>query len=140
MTLIEYVHNAEPDGGEGLVATIVRSGYKSPNGVAFLTGREQPLQVAKMSRRQGEDVEPHVHHERKRVVTQTQEVLIVERGLVLVGFYTGDGRRFDNRTLGPGDVCVLHCNGHSLHFLEDTDLLEVKQGPYAGRELDKRTL
>jgi hypothetical protein len=36
--------------------------------------------------------------------------------------------------LSPGDVMVLLAGGHALRMLEDTVLVEVKQGPYLGVE------
>lgn len=41
-----------------------------------------------------------------------------------------------SRVLGPGDVILLCGGGHSFKMLEDSSMIEVKQGPYAG-ENDK---
>ena len=138
---IEYVFHSDPDGGEGLVATILRSQYDhGPPGTAFLTEPDQPLQVAHMRRSSGEVVPAHVHLERKRVLTLTQEVLAIRSGRVRVDFFTAAGVKFDSKELIGGDVCILHQGGHALEFLADTVMLEVKQGPYSGRDLDKRML
>ena len=32
----------------------------------------------------------------------------------------------------PGDVILLAHGGHKIEVLEDAEILEVKQGPYAG--------
>ena len=34
--------------------------------------------------------------------------------------------------LGAGDVIFLASGGHGFEILEDTDIVEVKQGPYRG--------
>lgn len=137
--VVDYVRSAEPDGGDGLVATIIRGNYYLL-GTRFLTDPEQPLQVAMMLRPAGDRVPAHVHRERKRVITQTQEVLVVRLGVALVTFYTSAGDVFDQTTLRAGDVCVLHGGGHAIDFLQDTLLLEVKTGPYSGKDQDKRML
>ena len=38
------------------------------------------------------------------------------------------------RTLKTGDVILLVSGGHDFEMLEDTDMVEVKQGPYSGVE------
>ena len=40
--------------------------------------------------------------------------------------------------LKAGDVAVLFSGGHGFEILEDTLMLEIKQGPYAGTK-DKET-
>ena len=39
--------------------------------------------------------------------------------------------------LGPGDVILLCDGGHGFVMLEESEIIEVKQGPYAGED-DKR--
>jgi len=34
--------------------------------------------------------------------------------------------------LGPGDVILLATGGHGFQMLEETEMIEVKQGPYVG--------
>ena len=41
-----------------------------------------------------------------------------------------------SRVLGPGDVILLISGGHGFEVLEELNMVEVKQGPYAG-ETDK---
>jgi hypothetical protein len=37
-----------------------------------------------------------------------------------------------SREMGQGDVVALVSGGHGFRLLEDTVLVEVKQGPYSG--------
>ena len=41
-----------------------------------------------------------------------------------------------SRILESGDIIILAAGGHGFEMLEDTEIFEVKQGPYAG-ENDK---
>ena len=38
----------------------------------------------------------------------------------------------ESRILVAGDVVLLARGGHGFEMLEDSELIEVKQGPYAG--------
>jgi mannose-6-phosphate isomerase-like protein (cupin superfamily) len=49
-----------------------------------------------------------------------------------VNFYDEDDAYFTSRELKTGDVILLASGGHGFEFLEETELIEVKQGPYAG--------
>ena len=42
----------------------------------------------------------------------------------------------ESRILQAGDVILLATGGHGFQVLEDLEMIEVKQGPYAG-ETDK---
>ncbi len=55
---------------------------------------------------------------------------------VRVDFYDDDQRYLESRILRKGDVLLLAYGGHGFEMLEPTEMIEVKQGPYAG-EADK---
>ena len=40
----------------------------------------------------------------------------------------------ESRILKSGDVILLVSGGHDFEMLEDTEMIEVKQGPYAGED------
>ena len=40
--------------------------------------------------------------------------------------------------MGEGDFLLLLGGGHSFEMLEDSELIEIKQGPYAGDKDKKR--
>ena len=123
------------DGGDGLVAIIIRN-QKIKRGVEFLTPDYLPQQVALMNHPKGYKVVPHYHPKRVRTVQQTQEVLIIASGKVELTLYMTNKVNV-KRTLAHGDVAILIQGGHSLIMLEDTEIIEVKQGPYHGKEIDK---
>jgi len=65
-------------------------------------------------------------------VVFTREVLLVRSGRMRVDFYTDAGTYAQSRILAAGDVILLAAGGHGFEMLEDTEMIEVKQGPYAG--------
>jgi hypothetical protein len=142
--VIHYVHDPDDlDGGEGLLAFVIPSGHDPniPHSVQFFTDPSDPQQVALIRYPVGHSVAAHVHREHERRVTRTVEVLAVRRGAMFLRVYTSRGRLASELVLLPGDVAVLLAGGHGLTALADLELLEVKNGPYAGsREKDKREL
>lgn len=107
--------------------------------VRFLTDPSLPQQLAVMHRKAGDEVKPHTHRKIKRHITQTTEVLLVVDGEILVSVYEGNGEKVGVMVLTDGDLILLIDGGHSLKVLEDSEIIEVKQGPYAGKD-DKVSL
>jgi hypothetical protein len=53
-----------------------------------------------------------------------------------VDFYSQSKTYLESRILYPNDVILLASGGHGFEMLEQSEIIEVKQGPYAG-EHDK---
>ena len=117
--------------GDQLLAIILRSQFAEP-GIHFLTPDELSQQLAYMRHPQGKIIEPHVHNPVSRSVQFTQEVLFIRRGKLRVDFYDNDRKYIDSRILLTGDVILLATGGHGFEVLEEIEMIEVKQGPYAG--------
>ena len=83
-----------------------------------------------MRRPVGYVIQPHIHKQVDRETTLTQEVLYVRSGRVRVDFYGDDERLRDSREIRTGDVVLLSSGGHGFEMLEESELIEVKQGPY----------
>jgi len=123
---LEHIHH-----NGRLLAIIIGAGFRH-DGIQFFTPNEFSQQLAYMNRPAGYVIPPHVHNPVRREVTHTLEVLFVRRGRVQVDLY-GDGREFvGQRILEAGDVILLVSGGHGFTMLEPTEMIEVKQGPYAG--------
>jgi mannose-6-phosphate isomerase-like protein (cupin superfamily) len=87
-----------------------------------------------MSHPKGKVIQPHSHNPLSREVFYTQEVLFIKKGTLRVDFYDTDHAYLDSRTLRTGDVILLASGGHGFETLEETEMIEVKQGPYAGEQ------
>lgn len=120
---------------DALLAIIIRSDY-CKEGIEFFTPGDFSQQLAYMNRPAGYKIIPHIHNKVQRDVFYTQEVLFVKKGKVKVDFYDDNRNRIDTRIVQTGDVILLASGGHGLEMLEETEMIEVKQGPYAG-EMDK---
>ena len=118
-----------------LISIIIRSHYHAEN-IHFFTPDDFSQQVAYMNREKGYAIPPHIHNLVKREVSYTQEVLFIKSGKVRVDYYDYKGGYLESRILNQGDVVLLSSGGHGFHMLEKSEIIEVKQGPYAG-EKDK---
>lgn len=79
----------------------------------------------------------HYHHSVKREITDLQQMLVVQRGIVAIDFFTPDGEKFREVVLKSGDAITLIHGAHSVRVLEDMQCVSVKQGPFLGDQLDK---
>lgn len=116
-----------------VLAIIIRSSYKK-EGISFFTPGDFSQQLGYMNRPKGYIIDPHVHNLVERKVTLTQEVLYVKSGKVRVDFYNDDRAYLESRIVETGDVILLASGGHGFEMIEDSELIEVKQGPYCGEE------
>lgn len=118
-----------------LLAIILRRDYRR-EGIEFFTPDEFSQQLAYMNRPAGYVIAPHVHNPVKREVQFTKETLFIRSGRLRVDFYTEEQQYIRSELLEAGDVILLAYGGHGFEMLEDSEIIEVKQGPYAG-EADK---
>lgn len=114
-----------------LLAMIIRADY-SCDGINFITPGEYSQQLAYMHHPTGKVIDAHVHNIVHRNVVMTQEVLVLKKGKLRVDFYDSYKDYLESRILIAGDVILLISGGHGFKVLEEVEMLEIKQGPYAG--------
>ena len=118
---------------DSLLALIVSHRFNEP-GIHFFTPNEFSQQLAYMRHPEGKVIVPHVHNPVTREVQYTLEVLFIKRGRLRVDFYDAGQNYLESRELEAGDVIMLATGGHGFEVLEDLEMYEVKQGPYAGEQ------
>ena len=123
----KFIHNNDT------IAIIVRKDFNNP-GIHFFTPNDYSQQLAFMSHPLGKEIQPHIHKKVQREVNYTQETLFIRKGKLQVDFYTDEQAFLESRILEAGDVILLIKGGHGFKVLEDLEMFEVKQGPYAGDE------
>jgi hypothetical protein len=83
-------------------------------------------------------VEPaHRHHSVRREITDLQQMFVLQRGVMDVSFYKGDGELLRKVRLRSGDAINLIDGAHAVEVIEDMQGISVKQGPFLGDQLDK---
>ncbi|MHB8772526.1 MAG: cupin domain-containing protein [Syntrophales bacterium] len=119
------IHGMEP------IALIIRAEYEE-SGIRFFTPANFSQQVAYMKHPAGHRIDAHIHNLLIRQVLYTQEVLIIRHGKIRVNLFSSDREWIGDRILSTGDLILLCGGGHSFEMLEETSMIEVKQGPFAG--------
>ena len=123
---------------EGKILCYVVRASVRPETTTFVTPAENNLQVGYVVYRAKGEVPRHSHVPIERRITGTGEVLVVREGKCEVDVYNDQEKLIATRELGEGDVLVMVSGSHGFRMLQDTVLLEIKQGPYSGLQEKKR--
>ncbi|OYT27275.1 MAG: hypothetical protein B6U95_06400 [Thermofilum sp. ex4484_82] len=107
------------------------------NGMHIFTNENDIIQAGFLKREKGYKSKPHYHPLVKQPVKgYRQEVMYVIDGKVRLTIYTSKGEKVASINLAKGDLAIIY-QGHRVEFIEDSLLLEIKQGPYPGLHEDK---
>ena len=137
------VENIEHNGK--ILAVVIRADVSkvlesSGEKLKFTTPDNFPFQVGVHNWQDGLVIKPHFHNPFKELRNfPVQEFFYVISGKVRIDLY--DDRENDAKVyeviVETGDSIVLN-TGHGMESLEPAKLIELKQGPYRGRDVEKR--
>lgn len=105
---------------------------KPQSSVRFLTENEWEMQIAVIAKKKGEVIDKHIHPKLLRTVYNTPETLLLRKGKVKVTVFDERKNWIREIVLNKGDMLLQLAGGHGFEILEDSELLEIKQGPFAG--------
>ncbi len=128
---LEYLYQKDE-----LYAIVLRNNYKGDS-IEFFTPDSFSQQLGYLPHKRGDVIRPHEHRINKREIHYTQEVLLIKKGKVKVNFYDSMHQPVFSELLESGDMILLCGGGHGFEMLQDTVMIEIKQGPYTG-ENDKK--
>lgn len=118
------------------ICHIIRAAY-SPAATEFFTPGSYSQQLGIIKYPKDGYIKPHYHNKVVREVHFTQEVLVIRKGKVRVNLFDHELKPIGDVIVSKGDVILLASGGHGFEMLEDSEMLEVKQGPYNGVAADK---
>jgi hypothetical protein len=121
----------------GVVLAYIARSAVLPAETTFMTPSECNMQVGHVVYPAGGEIPRHAHLPVERHLVGSTEVLVVQQGRCEVDVYSEDRRLIATRQLGLGDILISVGGGHGFRVLEDLVLLEVKQGPYPGKAVEK---
>jgi len=125
--------------GERLAVYLPASSWAE--GLNFFSEDGDFVQVGTWGYDKGTKLQPHIHNAVRREISRTQEVIFVRNGRIAASVFDEDGNFVEKLELSSGDALILLKGGHGYEILEDsTRVLEVKNGPYPGAEVDRRRL
>lgn len=103
-----------------------------PDVTEFLTNDELTQQLGFIVYKKDEKISPHEHKPVERSIVGTPEVILVRKGKIEASIFSKERKLVAKKILQEGDTLLLVAGGHGFRMLEDTVLMEVKQGPYIG--------
>lgn len=107
-------------------------------GLNFYSQDGEFIQVGAWGYDKDKDLLAHIHNEVPRTVTRTCETLYVISGSLQADIYDLNEEKIDTFTVNSGEILILLECGHGYKILEDnTKVLEIKNGPYLGAEIDR---
>jgi hypothetical protein len=110
-------------------------------GLSFFSQDSEFVQVGTWSYSSGKELLAHSHNKVERQVFWTQEVLYIRKGSIKANVFNTKNERVSEFIASEGDLVILLMGGHGYQILEEnTQVLEVKNGPYLGAEIDRRRL
>ncbi len=121
------------DDKDQVLAMIIKNDF-SCDGINFITPNDYSQQLAYMHHNKGHVILPHIHNEVKREIYYTKEVLVIKKGKLRCDFYDDNKQYLKSVIINDGDIILLVSGGHGFTCLEETTMIEIKQGPYAGDE------
>jgi len=126
--------------GSELALILEPADYIQSNDKKFFSDAGDILQVGSLHFSKGSAVAPHIH-KHKEHAGNPMEVLLVLYGIgVEADIYDEEKQLVDTLELSSGDILIQKRGGHGFRFPGAATLLEVKLGPYDGRDSDKEMI
>ena len=122
-----------------IVAKVFKYQNKSFKGIEFFTANNLNMQIGLMGHSKNHIIKPHYHINRKKIIKQMSDLLIIFSGQLKVYFYNKKKLRDKSLILNKKDMILLISGGHGFKVLKKLEMLEIKQGPFIG-EKDKMRL
>ena len=107
-------------------------------GLSFLTSETDFIQVGTWWYEEGKILDRHHHNVVERSADLTQECVVIMCGSMNVKLYDFENEYVTEFTMQEGDFAVFLRGGHEYEILQDdTKIVEVKNGPFLGVDIDK---
>lgn len=127
--------------GDVVLARHIPASAAWNEGLSFFSQDNEYIQVGVWGYSAGKELKAHIHNEVTREVLWTQEVIFVRTGKIRANIYDTSETKVAELIVGAGDIIILLRGGHGYDIIEDgTQVMEVKNGPYVGPDLDRRRL
>ena len=115
-----------------IVAKVFKYRKKKFKGIKFFTPNTDNLQVGLMSHPKNHIIKPHFHKNTKKIIKNMSELLILYSGKLQVFFYNKQMKKTKSIILNKKDMILLIKGSHGFKILKNTEMLEIKQGPFLG--------
>jgi len=125
--------------GRELAVVLRAVDYIQQTDKRFFSEPEDTLQIGSLFFPQDSGVAPHAHKP-KDIPHNPMEILLVVGGDAWADIYDETRQLAESIELLTGDILIQKRGGHGVHFPCGTTLLEIKCGPYHGKDSDKEMI
>ena len=112
-----------------LIAFIISKNYHE-DGIRFVTDPEFPLQLAFIKNSKNSIVERHFHPTYNRVIKERMELIFIRKGKLYIEFFDDNKNFLEGCNVNSGDSVFFASGGHSIKYLETSEIIELRLGPY----------
>lgn len=126
---------------DGVHLAVWFSADDAPQGLGFMTSDAAFLQVGSWRYPAGKELAAHNHNIVDRAIHRTQELAFVVKGAMEAFIFDELDQLVETVRVGRHEGIILFAGGHGYRILEDdTIVIETKNGPYPGADIDRRRL
>lgn len=100
------------------------------SGTNPVTDNGEALQIITLKHAMGTIIKIHAHKPQQRITQKLQECLIVKKGKVKIELYRHNKLHVADIILNTGELFILLDGIWAVQFLEDSEIIETKNGPY----------
>ena len=127
--------------GTNLLARYIPIKQYKKTGLSFFSEDSEFIQFGIWNYGAGKILATHIHNPIKRTVNLTQEALFIQKGKIKAIICNLTGVKVREIIVSQGEVIILLRGAHGYEILEDnTQVLEFKNGPYLGAEIDRKRI
>lgn len=114
-----------------IAAVLIPKDFAVDEGIKFYSKKNDEFQIGLMRRPKEYKISPHYHTKKIREIKHTSEALIVKKGSIKCCFFNQNDKN-DTKSIiiNEGDILIILKYAHSFDFLEESEVVEIKQGPF----------
>lgn len=109
-------------------------------GLTFVSQESEFIQVGIWNYKPKKILPAHFHREYKREATRTCESVYVVEGKIRCNIYTKSGNFIESFVLKKNEMAIQLYGVHEYEIIEKSIVIENKNGPYLGPEIDRKRI
>ena len=113
---------------------------EAEDGLSFISEDGDFIQVGIWKYQPKKTLPAHFHKEYIREATRTCESVYVIKGKIRCNLYTKSGNFIESFILNNNDMAIQLYGVHEYEILEEALVIENKNGPYFGPEIDRKRI
>ena len=113
---------------------------EAQEGLSFVSEDKDFIQVGIWNYQPEKVLPAHFHNEYVREATRTCESIFVVKGKVRCNIYTKSGKFIDTFVLNKNELAMQLYGVHEYEILDKSIVVETKNGPYFGPEIDRKRI